>query len=889
MDFCHRGSKHNTYIMDSVKYPKDNNDGKQNGGAQLSAELSPDKETIKSEALVTTPSPSENKLCEEQAQISNDGGKCDGDGANGDIRVRTAAKRVRFSVCEIITETVVHENLNGSHTNPSFEKDEGMDNNSDQSLTDCSDGEAKFRYIRGKKRRDSVHPLVATSSHFPSSPWDVTSVDNDDPDEELSGEPWSELSGKGKLLRVLTGVGKFIALLALLYFFVCSLDLLSLGFRLVGGSAAGEIFRNSVILQNPIVGVMIGVLTTVLVQSSSTSTSIIVGMVAAGFMDVKLAIPPIMGCNIGTSITSTIVSFTQAGDREQFRRAFAGATVLDMFNWISVIVLLPVEVITGYLYHASKATVDLIIPDSQSGGEIQILSVITNPFVDLIVQLNDTVLECWATPNCTDADDASLIKEYCKTAKTEIVVHERVIDTNGKELLNIRDIAKQEDLRRCDFLFAGTNMSDAAVGAIILVASLFVLCFCLVMIVKVLNSVLKGHVSTVIKHTLNADIPYVPWITGYLAILIGAVMTFLLRIHICSDATCGGLASSALTECIHLPLGKYWNHNTAILAAMAAEGNSLRPSLQATCHFFFNVTGVLLFYPVPFLRFPIGMAKSLGNITAKYRWFAIFYLVGMFAILPLVFISLSLAGSIYVVVLVVTVGVFILLITAMTLMQRKVPKLLPVKLRDWKWVPKPLRSLQPYDNLVSKLPCCPGQSQTNNDDSDDEDGKPNLYRDNDFVFLTGNKIPHPDDISREKEQHQQAPKPPIITRIVPTRVIRNISNGTSEHSTVQNGNGVVGTDVKTPLAKNEVTVPLGNNGRALNGIDTTDSNGATTGNNRNRQESTIPMPGPYEDESPLNLPTTNLNRGTSPTSHNGETRNTPSYNLAYASDESVFV
>ncbi|ODM96862.1 hypothetical protein Ocin01_09818 [Orchesella cincta] len=56
--------------------------------------------------------------------------------------------------------------------------------------------------IRGKKRRDSVHPLVATSSHFPSSPWDVTSVDNDDPDEELSGEPWSELSGKGKLLRV---------------------------------------------------------------------------------------------------------------------------------------------------------------------------------------------------------------------------------------------------------------------------------------------------------------------------------------------------------------------------------------------------------------------------------------------------------------------------------------------------------------------------------------------------------------------------------------------------------------------------------------------------------------------------------------------------------------
>jgi len=104
---------------------------------------------------------------------------------------------------------------------------------------------------------------------------------------------------------------------------------------------------------------------------------------------------------------------------------------------------------TGYLYHASKATVDLIIPDSQGGGEIQILSVITNPFVDLIVQLNDTVLECWATPNCTDADDASLIKEFCKTAKTEITVHERVVDLNGKEILNIRDVARQEDLQKC--------------------------------------------------------------------------------------------------------------------------------------------------------------------------------------------------------------------------------------------------------------------------------------------------------------------------------------------------------------------------------------------------------------------------------------------------------
>ena len=63
-------------------------------------------------------------------------------------------------------------------------------------------------------------------------------------------------------------------------------------------------------------------------------------------LTVSLAIPIIMGANIGTSVTNTIVSFTQIGDRNEFRRAFAAATVHDMFNWLTVIVLFVVE-ITG--------------------------------------------------------------------------------------------------------------------------------------------------------------------------------------------------------------------------------------------------------------------------------------------------------------------------------------------------------------------------------------------------------------------------------------------------------------------------------------------------------------------------------------------------------------
>ena len=92
----------------------------------------------------------------------------------------------------------------------------------------------------------------------------------------------TELDGIGKVKRVALSVGKVILLLALLYLFICSLDFLSSAFRLLGGKAAGEAFASNKILSNPVAGLMIGILATVLVQSSSTTTSIVVSMVAAG-------------------------------------------------------------------------------------------------------------------------------------------------------------------------------------------------------------------------------------------------------------------------------------------------------------------------------------------------------------------------------------------------------------------------------------------------------------------------------------------------------------------------------------------------------------------------------------------------------------------------------
>ena len=126
----------------------------------------------------------------------------------------------------------------------------------------------------------------------------------------------------------------------------------------------------------------------------------------------------------------------------------------------------------------------------------------------------------------------------------------------------------------------------------------------------------------------------------------------------------------------------------------------------ALCHLLFNMTGILLFYPVPFLRLPIPMANFLGKTTAKYRWFAIFYMVLMFAIVPAVTISLSFGGPIPVIVFCAIVSITLLFIFILTVIQRKKPNILPPTLRTWKFLPLPLRSLEPYDNFFTSCRCC---------------------------------------------------------------------------------------------------------------------------------------------------------------------------------------
>jgi len=104
---------------------------------------------------------------------------------------------------------------------------------------------------------------------------------------------------------------------------------------------------------NPLVGLFIGILSTSIIQSSSSTTSIVVGLVAGGALNVTNAIPIIMGSNIGTSVTNTLVSLTQIRRETEFRRALSAATVHDFFNMLSIVILFPLQYFTNFLGHAA--------------------------------------------------------------------------------------------------------------------------------------------------------------------------------------------------------------------------------------------------------------------------------------------------------------------------------------------------------------------------------------------------------------------------------------------------------------------------------------------------------------------------------------------------------
>jgi sodium-dependent phosphate cotransporter len=168
-----------------------------------------------------------------------------------------------------------------------------------------------------------------------------------------------------------------------LYSFLLSITLLGDGLKLLGH---GFTYKLISLTSNPILGLFIGLFTTAVVQSSSATTSIVVGMVASGALSIFQAIPIVMGANIGTTVTNVLVSLTHITRKQEFQRAFPAATVHDFFNILTVLVVLPLEIKFHILYRVSGFLANIF----QGIGGVKIgspLKVIVSPLSMQIVKL----------------------------------------------------------------------------------------------------------------------------------------------------------------------------------------------------------------------------------------------------------------------------------------------------------------------------------------------------------------------------------------------------------------------------------------------------------------------------------------------------------------------
>lgn len=370
----------------------------------------------------------------------------------------------------------------------------------------------------------------------------------------LTSQPWRNRA------RAIIGV-------TLLYGFLVAIQLMSAAFDLLGTGFAHSLVAAT---RSPFVALFIGILSTALVQSSSVTTSMLVGLVSAGAIPVEAAVPIVMGANIGTSVTNLIVSLGHMGHRVEFRRAFAGAMMHDLFNWLAVAILLPFELMTGFLRQTAHNIAGHIY--GAAGVDYE------NPI-------------------------SLLVKPVCRA----------IIDILGNRL----------------------ELSDLLAGIIALVMALALILLCLTGLVRTLRALLSARLEALVHGALSKGV--------LLTMGIGVLLTFSVQSSSITTSILVPLIATGLIKLEHaFPITLGANIGTTITALLAAlAGNELGLAI-ALVHVLFNVGGILLIYPIPFIRrLPLRAARALGEIAANRRAFAIVIVAVIFFVIPLAVIFIE--------------------------------------------------------------------------------------------------------------------------------------------------------------------------------------------------------------------------------------------------------
>ncbi len=351
---------------------------------------------------------------------------------------------------------------------------------------------------------------------------------------------------------------RLLALVVLLYGFLVGVDILGEGISGLGSDFADTLFRG---VANPLAGLAVGVLATVLVQSSSVSTSTIVALVGTGVLTVEAAVPMVMGANIGTSVTCLLASLGAIRRNNEFRRAFAGATVHDLFNWLAVLMLLPLELLTGVLSRAAVALSGLF-------------------------------------PGATGGEFESPLKAAVGAGAGVVESLVGIVPGRGSAVL-------------------------------LIVLGLVLLFVTLALITRNMRLVIAGAAERSLNTVLGRS--------GALGIVVGVVITMSVQSSsITTSLLVPMMAAGVLTLRNAYPITLGANVGTTVTALIAALAVPQIEGLQiALVHLLFNVAGILLFYPVPFMReIPIRGAELLAGVATRRKSIVAIYMVTVFIALP---------------------------------------------------------------------------------------------------------------------------------------------------------------------------------------------------------------------------------------------------------------
>ncbi|KAG7341840.1 Na+/phosphate symporter [Nitzschia inconspicua] len=409
-------------------------------------------------------------------------------------------------------------------------------------------------------------------------------------------------------------------ILFFLYFFILGLEILGDGAQVMTGCVAGALFGDD---QNPVSSLMIGIIATVLLQSSSSTTSIVVTMVGAGAISVQAGIYMIMGSNIGTSVTSTIVAMGQLGDGDQLERAFAGATVHDMFNFLTVAVFFPIEVISNMLFYLTEACVRNANTGDGAGTRDNFVKKYIEPVGLLLIRGNRRIIQSVA--------QGGTCEEFYPT-----VCEDPENPTGSTCTVGLIGCPSGDEPCPALFQAGATVTTDQTSGFVAFLIGVTMLFICLGGLVTVLSRMLSGVSSDVIYKATD--------INGYLAIIIGCGLTVAVQSSSITTSTLTplvGMDLIRLEQMYPITLGANIGTTvTGIIAAFVSEGtNALQVALA---HLFFNIFGIIIFYPIPYLRrIPMHASRQLGKATRAWKGFPILYILVLFFAIPLLLVGLS--------------------------------------------------------------------------------------------------------------------------------------------------------------------------------------------------------------------------------------------------------